>query len=124
MRKIFYLSSCSTCKRIINELQNINQFDLHDIKTQPLNEEDLEMLFKFSGSYEALFSKRAILYKTYDLKNKNLSELDFKSYLLEHYTFLKRPIIIFNEILNKRFTKFLYSIQSNTIIFTWISSNF
>lgn len=97
MRKIFYLSSCSTCKRIINELQNVNQFDLHDIKTQPLNEEDLEMLFKFSGSYEALFSKRAILYKTYDLKNKNLSELDFKSYLLEHYTFLKRPIIIFND---------------------------
>ncbi|MGB2117156.1 MAG: arsenate reductase family protein [Flavobacteriaceae bacterium] len=97
MRKIFYLSSCSTCKRIINELQNVNQFDLQDIKTQPLNEEDLEMLFKRSGSYEALFSKRAVLYKTYDLKNKNLSELDFKSYLLEHYTFLKRPVIIFND---------------------------
>ena len=44
MRKIFYLSSCSTCKRIINELQNVHEFDLQDIKTQPLNEEDLEML--------------------------------------------------------------------------------
>lgn len=97
MRKIFYLSSCSTCNKIINELQNVHEFDLQDIKTQPLNEEDLKMLFKFSGSYEALFSKRAILYKTYGLKNKNLSELDFKSYLLEHYTFLKRPVIIFND---------------------------
>jgi arsenate reductase len=97
MRKIFYLSSCSTCKKIINELQNVHEFDLQNIKTQPLNEEDLKMLFKFSGSYEALFSKRAILYKTYGLKNKNLSELDFKSYLLEHYTFLKRPVIIFND---------------------------
>ena len=52
MRKIFYLSSCSTCKRIINELQHVDEFDLQDIKTQPLNEEDLEVLFKYSGSYE------------------------------------------------------------------------
>lgn len=94
MRKIFYLSSCSTCKRIINELQNVDEFNLQDIKTQPLNEEDLEMLFKLSGSYEALFSKRAVLYKTYDLKNKSLTEADYKSYLLEHYTFLKRPVIV------------------------------
>lgn len=97
MRKIFYLSSCSTCKRIINELQNVDKFTLQDIKTQPLNEENLEMLFKLSGSYEALFSKRAVLYKTYGLKNKSLTELDYKSYLLEHYTFLKRPVIVCND---------------------------
>jgi arsenate reductase len=29
-----------------------------------------------------------------DLKNKNLSEKDFKHYILEHYTFLSRPVII------------------------------
>ncbi len=55
------------------------------------------MLFKLSGSYEALFSKRAVLYKTYDLKNKSLTEADYKSYLLEHYTFLKRPVIVCND---------------------------
>ena len=99
MNKIYYLSSCTTCKRIISDLQNINQFELQDIKTNPLTESDLEMLYKLSGSYEALFNKRAVLYKTYDLKHKNLSELDFKSYLLEHYTFLKRPVIIFKDTL-------------------------
>ena len=56
-------------QRIINELQNVDEFDLQDIKTQPLNEEDLEMLLSILSA-EALFSKRAVLYKTYDLKNK------------------------------------------------------
>ena len=46
------------------------------------------------GSYEALFSKKAQLYKSLDLKNKNLNEADFKKYLLEHYTFLSRPVFI------------------------------
>ena len=47
-----------------------------------------------AGSYEALFSKRAKLYKEMDLKNQNLTEKDFKHYILEHYTFLSRPVII------------------------------
>jgi len=29
-----------------------------------------------------------------NLKNKNLQEADFRKYLLEHYTFLSRPIFI------------------------------
>ena len=54
-------------------------------------------MYKRSGSYEALFSKRAQLYKQKDLKNQNLSEKDFKKYILEHYTFLSRPVIIYND---------------------------
>ena len=57
----------------------------------------LEELKKLAGSYESMFSKRAQLYKKMDLKNKNLSEADYKKYLLEHYTFLKRPVIVIDE---------------------------
>jgi arsenate reductase-like glutaredoxin family protein len=49
-----------------------------------------------TDSYESLFSKRARLYKELDLKDKLLSEDEYKSYILEHYTFLKRPVIVFN----------------------------
>ena len=49
---------------------------------------------KLAGSYEALFSKRARLYKERDLKNQNLTEEDYKNLILGHYTFLKRPVII------------------------------
>ena len=49
---------------------------------------------KMAGSYEALFSKRATLYKEMGLKDENLTEADFKRYILEHYTFLSRPVII------------------------------
>ena len=51
-------------------------------------------MHQLSGSYEALFSKKAQLYKSLDLKNKNLTEADYKKYILEHYTFLSRPVFI------------------------------
>ena len=62
-----------------------------------MTENQLEEMRKFSGSYESLFSKRARLYKERDLKNKVLGEEDYRELLLEHYTFLKRPVIINNE---------------------------
>lgn len=51
---------------------------------------------ELSGSYEALFSKKAQLYKSMNLKNQSLTEDDFKKYILEHYTFLSRPVFIIN----------------------------
>lgn len=47
-----------------------------------------------AGSYEVLFSKRATLYKEMGLKDEKLTEVDFKRYILEHYTFLSRPVMI------------------------------
>ena len=99
MKKIYYLSTCDTCKKILKEIDAPDAFELQDIKTDPLTEEQLEKLKELSGSYEALFSKRARLYKERDLKNKELSEEDYKNLILEHYTFLKRPVILHeNEI--------------------------
>ena len=94
MKKIYYLSTCDTCKRIQTELDLPTNFELQDIKVNPLSAKELEKLKALAGSYEALFSKRARLYKERDLKNKNLSEEDYKNLLLEHYTFLKRPVLV------------------------------
>lgn len=97
MKKIFHLSTCDTCKRIINELQPLEDFVLQDIKSESITEEQLDAMKELEGSYEALFSKRARLYKERDLKNQNLTESDYRNLILEHYTFLKRPVIMVDE---------------------------
>ncbi len=97
MKKLYYLSTCDTCKRIINDLNLSSEVILQDIKTNPITNEQLNELFGFSKSYEALFSKRARLYKERDLKNASLTEVDYKNLILEHYTFLKRPVLVFND---------------------------
>ncbi|MGK4566700.1 arsenate reductase family protein [Flavobacterium sp. 3HN19-14] len=94
MNKIYYLASCDTCRKIIKSLPNADNLEFHDIRQNPINEDELEEMQSLSRSYEALFSKKAQLYKSLDLKNKSLTEADFKKYLLEHYTFLSRPVFI------------------------------
>lgn len=94
MKKVYYLSTCDTCKRILKELELSSDFSMQDIKVDPVSQVELEDIRALAGSYEALFSKRARLYKDRDLKNKELSEEDYKNLLLEHYTFLKRPVIL------------------------------
>lgn len=94
MRKIYYLKTCSTCQRILKALPQLDTFELQDIKTEPITVKQVEEMAKMAGSYEALFSKRATLYKEMGLKDEKLTEADFKRYILEHYTFLSRPVLI------------------------------
>jgi arsenate reductase len=95
MKKVYYLKTCNTCLRILKEINLSSDFVYQDIKEKEVTVKQLEELHALSGSYESLFSKRAKLYKEMGLKNQNLSEQDFKYYLLHHYTFLKRPVIVF-----------------------------
>ena len=97
MKKIYHLSTCSTCQRIIKDLQPLVDFELQDIKTQSITNDQLEQMQSLSNSYEALFSKRAVLYRERNLKEQELSEDDFKCLILEQYTFLKRPVIIVDD---------------------------
>ncbi|MCM8569797.1 hypothetical protein NE848_10425 [Gramella jeungdoensis] len=97
MKKIYHLSTCDTCKRILKELDVPSSFILQDIKEDSITEEQLEEMEELAGSYEALFSKRARLYKERNLKNEDLDEGSYKNLILEHYTFLKRPVIINND---------------------------
>ena len=97
MDKIYYLASCDTCRKIIKSLPKEHDFKFHDIKQDPITIAELEQMRELSGSYEALFSKKAQLYKSMDLKNKSLTEDDYKKYILEHYTFLSRPVFIIKD---------------------------
>jgi arsenate reductase len=91
---IFYLASCDTCRKIIKTLPKGLKLAYHDIKQDPITLEQLEEMHAMAGSYEALFSKKAQLYKSMGLKDKNLGEEDYKKYILEHYTFLSRPVFV------------------------------
>jgi len=97
VKKIYYLSTCDTCKRILKEISPSSDFILQDIKTNPVSNEQLNEMKNLAGTFENLFSKRARLYKERDLKNKNLSDEDYRDLILEHYTFLKRPVIQYND---------------------------
>lgn len=96
MKKVYFLQTCDTCRRILREV-NTEGFEMQEIKSTPISASQLDHLYRLSKSYEALFNKRARLYKSLDLKNKNLSEADYKSYLLEEYTFLKRPVFVIDD---------------------------
>jgi arsenate reductase len=98
MKKGYFLQTCDTCKRILKEV-NTDDFELQEIKSNPINATQLAEMYALSGSYENLFNNRARLYKSLDLKNKTISETNYKQYLLDEYTFLKRPVfIVENEI--------------------------
>jgi arsenate reductase len=93
MKKFFYLETCNTCQRIIKELNLGGEVDMREIKSAHLTEEEVDRLADKAGSYEALFSKRARKYRGLGLHEKTLSEKDFRHYLLQDYTFLKRPVL-------------------------------
>ncbi len=90
---IFYLASCDTCRKIIKSLPK-NSLVFQDIRQEPITAQQLDELHKLAGSYDALFSRKAQLYKSRDLKNQKLTETDYKNLILEHYTFLSRPVFV------------------------------
>ncbi|MBO0330726.1 arsenate reductase family protein [[Muricauda] lutisoli] len=97
MKKIYHLGSCSTCKRILQELEPLDGVELQEIKSEAITPEQLEQMGALSGSYESLFSRRAMLFRQRGLNEKNLSENDYKDLILEHYTFLKRPVVVVDD---------------------------
>src|SRR6056300_742365 len=94
MKKIYHLKSCSTNQRILKELNPKSDVELQNIKEENIDEETLDFLKDKVGSYEALFSKKAMKYRSMGLNEMDLSEADYKKYMLEEYTFLKRPFMI------------------------------
>ncbi len=97
MKKIYYLKTCSTCQRIIKELELGDEFEFQNIKEVAITPEQLDAMKEMAGSYEALFSRRSMKYRAWNLKEKTLSETDYRNYILEEYTFLKRPVIIIED---------------------------
>lgn len=78
----------------MNDLNLGDDFILQDIKTDKITEAQLDEMKSLAGSYEALFSRTAMKYRALGLNDQNLSEADYRHYILEEYTFLKRPVFI------------------------------
>ncbi|MBO9591625.1 MAG: hypothetical protein J7599_01870 [Niabella sp.] len=99
MKKIYYLATCDTCKKIMEDagISTQSGFQLQDIRTEKITPQQLNEMKQRAGSYEALFSRRALLYKELGLKDKKLTESDYRDYILKHDTFLKRPVVIIGD---------------------------
>lgn len=93
MKKVFYLKTCSTNKRIMSAF-DLTDWEQREIKSQPITKEELAQMHKLSHSYEALFSKKSTQIKARGLDVKSLTEKDYEALLLEHYSFLKRPVFM------------------------------
>ena len=94
MKKVYFLQTCDTCRRILKEV-NLEGFEQHEIKSNPITADQLDVMYSFTQSYEALFNKRARKYKTMD--KDGITETDFRQLILDEYTFLKRPVFIVDE---------------------------
>ena len=97
MKKIYHLSSCNTNQKILKEINPGSDVELQDIKQENIDPKTLDWLKDKVGSFEALFSKRAMKYRGLGLDKMNLTEADYRIYMLEEYTFLKRPFMINGE---------------------------
>lgn len=95
--KIYHLANCGTCQKILKDIPKIKRFELQDIKTQAITPAQLDAMKKLAGSYEALFSRVAMKYRSMGLNEMTLTEKDYRKYILEEYTFLKRPTIIIGD---------------------------
>lgn len=94
MKKIYYLSTCSTCQRILKEWKPGKDVVLQEIKTEKISPAQLDEMVIMAGSHEKLFSRIALKFRSLGLNKKKLGEKDYRKYILEEYTFLKRPVLI------------------------------
>ncbi len=94
--KAYILSTCSTCQRILKEINW--EGEIHDIKKDGVPTGLLDKIKKQEGSYEVAFSRRAMKYKSMGLKDKTLTEKDYKDLIRDEYTFLKRPVFLINDV--------------------------
>ena len=94
MKKVYYLSTCDTCKRIMQQVGDLDSWEQVDIKKNNISAKDLDIIAEKSGGYEAVFSKRSRKYRAQNLHEQTLQEQDYRRLILEEYTFLKRPVWI------------------------------
>ncbi len=103
MKKIYHLGNCTTCQAIIKATgieilrQTQDGFEMQDIKFEKITPAQIEEMKAMTGTYESLFSRRALKYKAWKLKDKKLTEKDYRQYILDEYTFLKRPVVIIHD---------------------------
>lgn len=95
-RLFYYLGTCSTCERIMKGI-DLKGFTLREIKGDPITAKELDGMKKLAGSYEALFSRVALKYRALGLNRMTLTEKDYRKYMLQEYTFIKRPVMVLDD---------------------------
>ncbi len=94
MKKVYHLATCRTCQKIIAETKPGKDFIFQNIKEEKIAPAQLDEMKKLAGSYEALFTKRSMKFRAWNLQNKKLTEKDLRELILKEYTFLKRPVFV------------------------------
>ncbi len=97
MKAVYFLSTCSTCQRILKQLNLPSDISLIDIKQTNISAEALDKIAGMAGSYERIFSKKAMKYKSLGYDKRTLSELEYRHIIVEEYTFLRRPVIVYDD---------------------------
>src|SRR5580704_9123268 len=83
MKKAYCVSTCTTCQRIMKDSDLIKKgYAYQNIKEDKISPAQLEQMKAMIGSYEALFSRRSLKYKSMGLKNKKLTENDYRDLIL------------------------------------------
>lgn len=96
MQKVFYLKTCGTCTKIL-KMFDLSDWELRELKSSPITEKELAQMYEQTKSYEVLFSRRSTQIKARNIDVKSLEEKDFKDLILDHYSFLKRPVFLTNK---------------------------
>ncbi|MBN4073195.1 hypothetical protein JYT74_04030 [Crocinitomix catalasitica] len=97
MKKIYHLPNCTTCQRILKEWNADDSYELQDIKMEAISADQIDQMIRMAGSAEILFSRLALKYRAWGLNEKKLGEKEYRQYILEEYTFLRRPVLIIDE---------------------------
>ena len=92
----YWLPNCSTCQKARRyiERHGIKNFELRDIKENPLTSAEVENLAKMLGGADELFSRRAVKYREMKLGEREVSKTEMLDLMADEYTFLKRPILV------------------------------
>jgi len=81
----------------MKELGVDDTWQQREIKSVAMTEAEVDQMKEMAGSYEAIFSRRSMKYRAWKLNEVDLTENDYRKYILEEYTFLKRPVVIIDD---------------------------
>jgi len=96
-KKVYFLASCSTCQRIMKDVGVDDSFEQQNIKADKITAAQLDEMKAMAGTYEDLFSRKAMKYRAMGLHESSLNETDYRQLILDEYTFLKRPVFILDD---------------------------
>lgn len=93
---VYWLPYCTTCQKAVAYLQEkgVPIRGYHNLKEQPLSEDEVRDLAAKVGGVETLFSKRAMKYRQMGLHEQQLSDDDLVRLMAQEYTFVTRPVIV------------------------------